>query len=85
MESRRGLRYGTDLPFIILPRMQAGWTKRKLPLGSNSKQCLGKDRIGTINELRQKTRAWNKAINKKKLKIQWGLSVDKAREIFKYG
>lgn len=64
----------------------ASWLDQaEIAIGLYSKQCLGKDRIGTIDELRRRTRAWNKAINKKKLKIQWGFSVDKAREIFKYG
>lgn len=64
----------------------ASWLDQaEIAIGLYSKQCLGKDRIGDIKTLRQRTQAWNKAINKKKLKIQWGFTVAKAKEIFKYG
>ena len=64
----------------------ASWLDQaEIAIGLYSKQCLGKDRIGDIKILRQRTQAWNKAINKKKLKIQWGFTVAKAKEIFKYG
>ena len=64
----------------------ASWLDQaEIAIGLYTKQCLGKERIGEINTLRQRTRAWNKAINKKQLKIQWGFTVDRARELFKYG
>ena len=63
----------------------ASWLDQaEITIGLYSKQCLGKGRIPDIETLQEKTRAWNKAINKKKLKIKWGFTVEKAREIFHY-
>ena len=49
-----------------------------------SKKCLGKNRISSIEELRQRTNAWNKEVNKKKIKIQWKFTTKEARKKFKY-
>ena len=63
----------------------ASWLDQaEIAIGLYSKQCLGKSRVPDIDTLRERTRAWNKAINKKALKIQWGFTVDKAKEVFKY-
>ena len=63
----------------------ASWLDQaEIAIGLYSRQCLGKDRIADIDILKEKTRAWNKSINKKKLKINWGFTVEKAKEIFKY-
>jgi hypothetical protein len=56
----------------------------EIAIGLYTRQCLGKSRIPDINILIEKTNAWNDAINKRKLKIQWGFTVKKAKEIFKY-
>ena len=65
--------------------INASWLDQvEIALGLYSRQCLGKDRIPDIETLREKTKAWNKAINKKKVKINWGFTIEKARNIFKY-
>ena len=63
----------------------ASWLDQaEIAIGLYSKQCLGKNRIPDIETLKSKTKAWNKAINKKKVKINWGFTIEKARKIFNY-
>ena len=65
--------------------VNASWLDQaEIAIGLYSKQCLGKDRIPDIETLKEKTKAWNRAINKKKVKIYWGFTVEKAKKIFKY-
>jgi transposase len=56
----------------------------ELEVGLFSKQCLGKRRIGTIQELRAEARAWNRRTNRKHIKINWTFKRKKARKKFKY-
>lgn len=49
-----------------------------------SRQCLGKRRISKIGDMRRQARAWNRRVNRKKLKIDWRFTRRKAREKFHY-
>lgn len=63
----------------------ASWLDQaEIEIGIYARQCLGKNRIGNIDELRKRTNAWNKEVNKKKLKINWEFTTKKARAKFKY-
>ena len=63
----------------------ASWLNQaEIVIGLLSRQCLGKTRIPTISELKDKVNAWTKAVNKKQLVIKWGGSVADARKVFQY-
>jgi transposase len=63
----------------------ASWLNQaEIVIGLLSRQCLGKTRIPTISELKDKVNAWTKAVNKKQLVIKWGFSVADARKVFQY-
>ena len=63
----------------------ASWLDQaEIEIGIYTKQCLGKNRISSIEELRERTNLWNKEVNKKKLKIQWKFTTKEARKKFKY-
>lgn len=49
-----------------------------------SKQCLGKRRIGELNELRVETTTWNAAANRNRIPVRWKFTVAKARKKFNY-
>jgi len=49
-----------------------------------SRQCLGKRRIGDPETLRAEARAWNRRVNRQKVKIDWTFDRRKARKKFKY-
>jgi nuclear transport factor 2 (NTF2) superfamily protein len=66
--------------------INASWLNQaEIEIGIYSKQCLGKDRIASIADLRQRTNFWNKEVNKKKLKIMWRFTTKEARIKFNYG
>lgn len=63
----------------------ASWLDQaEIEIGIYSRQCLGKSRVGDIDELRRRTNAWNNEVNKKRLKINWTFSTKEARKKFNY-
>lgn len=63
----------------------ASWLDQaEIEIGIYSRQCLGKSRIKNIDELRERTKAWNRIVNRKKLKINWNFTTKSARKKFKY-
>jgi hypothetical protein len=49
-----------------------------------SRQCLGKRRIPTLEQLQTETRAWTRKANRHKRRIQWNFTRKKARLRFGY-
>ena len=49
-----------------------------------SRQCLGRQRVASLAELRERTSAWNRWVNRIKLKIDWRFSIADARRVFHY-
>jgi DDE superfamily endonuclease len=49
-----------------------------------SRECLGRDRIATFEELRARTRAWNARANKSRRRINWQFTTADARRVFGY-
>jgi hypothetical protein len=49
-----------------------------------SRQCLGRQPIATLGELRRRTTAWNRWANRTELKIDWRFSTADARRVFRY-
>jgi transposase len=66
------------------PKHGSWLNQAEIAIGMYSRQCLGDGRIGTIENLKFQTKAWNKRTNKKKIKIQWRFTKSKARKSFGY-
>jgi len=49
-----------------------------------SRECLGKDRIDTFEELARRTRAWNACANRRRRMINWRFTTADARRVFRY-
>ena len=49
-----------------------------------NRQCIGKIRVRNIEDLRTRSLAWVRRMNRKKVKIDWTFSRRKARAKFKY-
>lgn len=63
----------------------ASWLNQaEIAIGMYSRQCLGDGRVGDIESLKKQTAAWNKAANKKRQRIQWRFTKDKARKSMDY-
>ena len=62
----------------------ASWLNQaEIEIGICSRQCIGKKRYPNIELLTEEVNAWNKAVNKKKIKINWSFTTKKARLKFK--
>ena len=63
----------------------ASWLNQaEIEIGIMSRQALGKDRLPTQWQLRQRIMSWSQWANKQRLKIQWRFTTQKARKKFKY-
>lgn len=49
-----------------------------------SRECLGKDRVGTFQALAARTSAWNTEATRLRRPIRWTFTSAKAREAFRY-
>lgn len=65
--------------------VHASWLNQaEIAIGIFSKQCLGKKRVSTIDNLRRITKSWVSRINKKGTTINWRFTVSKAKSSFGY-
>lgn len=56
----------------------------EIAIGMYSRQCLGDGRIGTLENLKLETKAWNQIANRKKIEINWRFTKSKARKSLGY-
>jgi len=56
----------------------------EIEIGIFSRQCLGKRRISSLAALRTETKAWNRRMNRNRVKIQWRFDRKAARRKFGY-
>jgi DDE superfamily endonuclease len=66
------------------PKHGSWLNQAEIEISLFSRQCLGNRRIGDLPTLRQEARAWNRRVNRKKVKINWTFTRKKARKKFKY-
>lgn len=61
----------------------ASWLNQaEIEISVFSRQCLGKRRIGGLAELRKESRAWNRTVNRQRIKINWTFSRLDAENVF---
>src|ERR1700736_3201369 len=56
----------------------------EIEIGIFSRQCLGKRRIPSLRILRTETKAWNRHMNRERIKISWKFDRKTARRKFGY-
>jgi transposase len=66
------------------PKHGSWLNQAEIAIGMYSRQCLGDGRIGTLENLKFQTKAWNKRVNHKKIKINWRFTKSKARKSLRY-
>jgi len=66
------------------PKHGSWLNQAEIEIGLFSRQCLGKDRIAKLQDLKDRAKAWNRQVNKKKIKIDWTFTTAKARKTFGY-
>ncbi len=63
----------------------ASWLNQaEIGIGIYARQCIGKNRVATIEELKTRSMAWNRDANRRKIKIDWQFTRKKARQKFGY-
>ena len=53
-------------------------------MGLFSRQCLGQRRIPDLATLRREAAAWNRRVNRERVKINWSFDRHAARSTFGY-
>jgi hypothetical protein len=66
------------------PKHGSWLNQAEIEISLFARQCLGKRRIPTLNNLQQEANAWNNKINQEDRKIDWTFSRKKARKKFRY-
>ena len=56
----------------------------EIEIGIFSRQCLGRRRIPDLKTLRRESRAWNRRMNRERVKINWKFDRKTARRKFGY-
>jgi hypothetical protein len=84
--------YGEEVGGEIWDRFTVHYTpthgswlnQAEIEIGLFSRQCLGTRRIPDLETLRRETRAWNRRMNRDRIKINWKFDRRSARRKFGY-
>ena len=84
--------YGAELGGQIWDRFTVHYTpthgswlnQAEIEIGLFSRQCLGTRRIPDLKTLRRESRAWNRRMNRDRIKINWTFDRKAARRKFGY-
>jgi DDE superfamily endonuclease len=68
----------------LTPKHGSWLNQAEIEIGLFSRQCLGRRRIPDLRLLRRETRAWNRRMNRDKVKINWKFDRRTARRRFGY-
>jgi len=66
------------------PKHGSWLNQAEIEVGLFSRQCLGKRRISTIEDLNRQADAWNQRTNQNKTTIEWKFTRKQARKKLKY-
>ena len=66
------------------PKHGSWLNQAEIEISLFSRQCLGKRRIPDLSTLQRETRAWNRRMNRRRVKINWTFGRKEARKKFHY-
>jgi len=66
------------------PKHGSWLNQAEIGISMFSRQCVGKERVGDIVDLRRRAAAWNRRANRHPVPINWAFSVKDARIKFGY-
>jgi hypothetical protein len=70
---------------VVHTPKHASWLNQaEIAIGMYQRLCLGGTRVPDIPTLEKKTTAWNRALNSKKVTINWSFTKIDAQEKFNY-
>jgi len=84
--------YGTEMASEVwncftvhyTPKHGSWLNQAEIEIGMFVRQCLGKRRIPDLKTLRREVRAWNRRMNRDRVKINWTFDRKAARQKFGY-
>jgi len=84
----RGEQFGAEIGDAFTPRctpVHGSWLNpAEIEMGLFSRQCLGKRRIEDLSKPRREAAAWNRRVNRERVKINWKFDRQAARGKFGY-
>jgi len=66
------------------PKHGSWLNQAEIEIGLLSRQCLGRRRIPDLATLQRETRAWNRRVNRSRVRISWKFDRRAARHKFRY-
>lgn len=81
---KKGQKLWKSFTVHYTPKHGSWLNQAEIEIGLFSRQCLGKDRIAKLKDLKDRAKAWNRQMNKKKTKIDWTFTTVRARKTFGY-
>jgi transposase len=81
---RRGKKLWARITPHYTPKHGSWLNQAEIEISMFSRQCLGKDRVADLAAMKRRAHAWNRRVNRDKVKINWTFTRQKAREKFKY-
>lgn len=66
------------------PTHGSWFNQAEIEIGLFSRQCLGKRQIPDLTKLKRETRAWNRRLNRARVRINWAFDRRAARRKFGY-
>jgi len=84
--------FGQKLGRYLWSRLKVHYTPKhgswlnqaEIEISLFSRQCLGRRRIPTLDLLARESNAWNRRMNRERVRINWRFTRKKAREKFDY-
>jgi hypothetical protein len=81
---REGRRLWTRFTVHYTPKHGRWLNPAELEASRWLRECLGRDRISTFDQLNRRTPAWNTRANRSHRRIHWHFTTADARRVFGY-
>ena len=80
----RGTQLWNRFTVHYTPKHGSWLNQAEIEIGVFNRQCIGKRRLSTLDELYNEAFAWSRRANAQRLKIRWRFTKEKARSKFGY-
>lgn len=81
---KRGMNLWSRFEVHYTPKHASWLNQAETQISMYSRECLGRDRIASIETLKKRTSSWVCDANQRKRTINWTFTRTKARKVFEY-
>jgi len=82
--THRGMKLWRRFRVFYTPKHGSWLNQAEIEISLLSRQCLGKDRVKSLDDLIARSSAWATRANRERIRINWGFTRNKARKKFGY-